>query len=334
MARPTRKKVTTALKVLTKVIESNGKYARSTKKGYLDSCKIIQCYFPDVYLKDVTPNMIKGFLNETLRNCKTKGKLKGYSTKTREHVSLMLNKLFQLYVDNNELRQNPYAISTISVDFYDDKKFVYPYSIDELYRLLDVAGSDGVVQSFIVGVEEGLRTSEILGIVTSGFDKENQRLQIKRAIVLGEVKMPKTKYSKRHISLSNLSTKILSKIIELGETCRKDYSIDNKNYSEEFFFSNPKTNQPWNDSMEYYRSLKKYFALANVDYRGSQPARHTFVNRSVENGIEKADVADHIGQSSVKVLERNYLHWTANIRGSNHFKQRRDLISLEHRYAA
>ncbi|MEZ8867883.1 tyrosine-type recombinase/integrase [Vibrio splendidus] len=294
----------------------------------MDAIKRIEKHFPNIYIKDVTAMMIDDFLNKTLCNCGTEGKLHGYSTKSREHTSQMLNKLFQYYVNKGELSSNPYKAGTITLKNNNDKKFIRPYTTEELLKLHSVRTEDGVVQSFIVGCEEGLRPSEILGCITSGFNPKMRRLQIQRAIVKNEIKEPKTDYSKRHIEISSLSVSLLSELLVQGKVVKHEYKLGSQNSTDTFFFTNPATGEVWKNSSDYYKALKPYFKRAGVEYRGSQPARHTFVNRSVETGCDKRDVADHIGQSNAKVLVKNYLHWSSNLRGSSQFRQQRERASL------
>ncbi|WP_261836682.1 tyrosine-type recombinase/integrase [Vibrio ishigakensis] len=316
---------------LRKKIDEDDSLTTSTKKGYFDAILIVErhCPFLDEYVKNVTASMLNSFLNETLKRCKTSRNSKvGYAKKTRKHVLLMLKKVFELYLESRDLKSSPFNEGKIKVKGANDQKYVHPYSRDELLKLSARATDDFVVQSFILASEEGLRTGEIFGATVSGFDPEEQTLKIKYSIVGGELKQPKTEKSIRVISLTELSTKILKQQLLQGKTCKMTFMTRDGEVTEDFFFVAPTTQQPWKSSVQYYHALSKYFELANVEFRGSKVARHTFVNNSINAGMRKVDVADHCGQTSVKVMESNYLLWQNNIRGGLAFKEQRNTSSL------
>ncbi|MFA0052688.1 tyrosine-type recombinase/integrase [Vibrio breoganii] len=329
MTRQTSVKMPTAIHKIMCIIEENKKSLKpSTVKGYLDAAKIILKYYPDVCLKDATPNDISEFLNTKLCGVTIASGKVGYATKTRKHVHFILNMVFNHYCADRKLRSNPFREASISVVEFEQKKQIEPYTTDELIKLSSLRTGDGIVEKFLLDCCLGNRGSESTGAILSAVDLDKKTLQIGQSAVMGQVGAPKTFSSKRTIRLPDFAVKILAEQIVNSPLCSMSYELQGERRNEQFLFCNPKTKQIWQNSSAYYRALRYYFEKAGVTYRGCLPSRHTFVSRALDLDANREAVADHLGHvkrnghsSTTSVLDAHYADWRKSLRGTYELQQ-------------
>jgi integrase len=364
LKRLTRKQLYTVINQRQKQIRNQrdaGLIARSTEKGIQTALETFKRTFPtERFVKDLEGVDFDHYFNTTLLNIKTefenkadmrahklgeaakpsnsnKKSYEGYADKTRQHIRSAVKDMFADLVAKGELRVNPIEKMSQPVRSVGNFTATKAYTTDEIKRLMDVRSEDGVVQAFLVGCEEGLRVSEVLALTAGNYCKSESTYKVTHAIVLGEMKETKTTESKRHITLSKLSCLIFNEIIDNGELLEYSHPMvvegDEVECTNQFFFYNKDTDKYWWDSTHIYRALKPYFKLANVEFRGMQPCRHSFVNRAIESDREEKDVAAHIGHTNVHTLKKHYLSWEVNLRGSKDFRESRNEESMYHFYA-
>lgn len=148
-------------------------------------------------------------------------------------------------------------------------------------------------------------------------DWKNKKLYVRRACVLDVYKCPKTTDSVRDVDLNPLAISILKSQLKLtGKRRRKPVNVlqrDNKTLKQEslnFIFVNTKTNQPFTDAKEFTeRFFKNYLIAASVRHRGVGQLRHTFASQCVTAGINKEWLAQQMGHSDTKMIDRHYGKW-------------------------
>ena len=171
--------------------------------------------------------------------------------------------------------------------------------------------------AYILMLNTGLRTGELLGVLNSDIDLERRTLTVRQGVketskrvkteaVPGrEVKVgkPKTASSKRTIPLNNTA-------IEMIRALRKEryFGEDTPLVPDE----NGDYTRPVNFRKRYYRILK----AAGIEQKGLHSLRHTFATRLV-NGAKQADgsirsltprqVADLLGHSTSQITEMYYV---------------------------
>ncbi len=295
----------------------------TTIRGYQDGLIIIQKYYEDKKLKDITAAEIKTFLNETLLTIRLEksGNKVGYSTKTRINVRLMLMKLFAHFCSLGELRLNPFIGTTINVVDREDMQETESYTLSELEELAQVRDGDGVVEKMLFDAEMMCRVAESSAITTDSVDLKRGIWYIDKALVGGEIVSPKTNCSKR------------AERIATGKTVTHTYTLKGETKTSEFVFFNPKTNKVWGNNSRLYRASRKYAERAGVKFRGNRPMRKTGVENLTdryeeltEAGHEFSNIPDHealqaliqnhIGHATDSTISRHYQNWKKNIRTS------------------
>ncbi len=171
--------------------------------------------------------------------------------------------------------------------------------------------------AYILMLNTGLRTGELLGLINSDIDLNNKTLQVQRAVKTinkrtgteldggKDIKVgkPKSATSKRTVPLNNTAIEMIQKL------------------RDEFYFGedaplvcdeNGNFTKPVNLRKRYYRILK----AAGIEIKGLHSLRHAFATNLV-NGTKQADgtiralsprqVADLLGHSTSQITEAYYV---------------------------
>jgi len=169
-----------------------------------------------------------------------------------------------------------------------------PFNEQEIEAILNVLeGDDKNLIQF--AFETGLRTSELIGLQWQDIDFDKKRLYVRRAIVRGQTKEPKTKRGVRTVDLNDKAIQAL-----------KDQQ---KNKHELYVFYDKKNSCPLNDKKIRENIWKKALAKAGVEYREPYQTRHTFASRHLSNGKPILWVSYQMGHSNPNMTTSRYARW-------------------------
>ncbi len=172
-----------------------------------------------------------------------------------------------------------------------------PFTLDEVQAILDVA--EGQVRHlFQFAFFTGLRTSELIAIEWSDVNQDQNIAHIRRAVVLGQVKRPKTVSGERDILLLPPALDALK--AQQPFTRFKGNRI----------FYNPKTQTPWASDepirLQFWKPLLK---RAGVRYRQPYNTRHTYASMMLTAGENPMWVAHQMGHSDWGMIRKVYGRW-------------------------
>jgi len=170
---------------------------------------------------------------------------------------------------------------------------------------------------FLLGVLTGLRISELIGLTWECIDFVNASLLVNKCRVLGDYKVPKTKGSLRHVELNKHALALLKKQFALTGSRKatqiKVLQTDNKSRKKmlvQHVFVNTKTNKPFIDSKQFGKTFfTPFLQTANVKHRGAGQSRHTFASQSLTAGISKEWLAQQLGHTGTKMIDKHYGRW-------------------------
>lgn len=260
---------------------------------------------------------------------------KGYAYTTVKKIHGILNEYFKFLVEQEYIEKNPMR----SVPMIKRQNFfaaqgkenlptsdtITVFTDEEIQRFKDECkrtwgtGKRLYQQSavYILMLNTGLRTGEVLGLKNSDIDLKNRVMHIQRAvkevqnrdgveIESGreiEVGKPKSATSKRDVPLNNTAVEAI------------------KELRAEFYFgedsplicdSKGNFTKPSNLRKRFYRILDG----AKIEHKGLHSLRHTFATNLV-NGVKQPDgtvkclspreVADLLGHSTSEITERYYV---------------------------
>ena len=276
---------------------------------------------------DITSADIKNLLNYWMN--------KGYAYTTVKKAYVVLNEYFRyLYREelipknsmaNVEMIKKSNFLSAQNKENLPTNETVTVFTAEEIEKFKEECfkcwgtGKRMYQQSaaYILMLNTGLRTGELLGLLNSDIDLENRTLAIRQGVkevsrrngaefTSGrEIKIgkPKSTASKRTVPLNKTA-------IEMIEELRREsyYGENTPLVSDE----NGGYTRPVNFRKRYYRILKS----AGIEQKGLHSLRHTFATNLV-NGIKQADgtiksltprqVADLLGHSTSQITELYYV---------------------------
>ena len=176
-----------------------------------------------------------------------------------------------------------------------------PFSLDEVRKIL-AAAERQVLNFFQFAFFTGLRTSELIAIEWSDVELDKSVAHIRRAIVLGQTKRPKTVSSERDVVLLEPAIEALK--AQQPITRFKAGRI----------FYNPKTGKPWaKDEQIRNGAWKPIMKRAGVRYRSAYNTRHTYASMMLTAGENPMWVAHQMGHSDWGMIRKRYGRWIPDI---------------------
>ena len=276
---------------------------------------------------DINSADIKNLLNYWMN--------KGYAYTTVKKAYVVLNEYFRYLYREELISKNPMAnvemikksnfLSAQNKENLPTNETVTVFTAEEIEKFKEECfkcwgtGKRLYQQSaaYILMLNTGLRTGELLGLLNSDIDLENKTLTVRQGVkevsrrngvefTSGrEIKIgkPKSTASKRTVPLNRTA-------IEMIEELRREayYGENTPLVADE----NGDYTRPVNFRKRYYRILK----AAGIEQKGLHSLRHTFATNLV-NGIKQSDgsiksltprqVADLLGHSTSQITELYYV---------------------------
>ncbi len=276
---------------------------------------------------DIKASDIKNLLNYWMN--------KGYAYTTVKKAYVVLNEYFRYLYREELIQKNPMAnvdmikksnyLSAQNKENLPTNETVTVFTAEEIEKFKAEAFStfkDGKPKyqqaaAYILMLNTGLRTGELLGLLNSDIDLENKILTVRQGVkeisrrdgadfTSGrELKIgkPKSAASMRTVPLNKTAIEMIEKLrmeAYFGENTPL-VCDENGNYT-----------RPVNFRKRYYRILK----AAGLETKGLHSLRHTFATNLV-NGIKQSDgtiksltpkqVADLLGHSTSQITELYYV---------------------------
>ena len=213
------------------------------------------------------------------------------SNKRINNVLVPLRAIYGEAMEDELISKNPLArIKNLNVVTREPQPF-NDAEIQAIYGELE--GNDLNLITF--AFETGLRTSELIALQWEDVDLDNKRIYIRRAIVRGQTKQPKTRSGIRTIELSKQAVDALLNQQKLAV--------------KGFVFFDTKTKKELNDKKIRERIWKNALKKAGVQYREPYQTRHTFASRHLSNGKPIIWVSLQMGHSNPNMTTSRYARW-------------------------
>jgi len=288
---------------------------------YLDENESENAYSSFVSNKSKVKNLVKVFGKREISDIKHseiknwKRKVKKLSNKTiNDHFSI-LRKIFKTAINDGVITINPMQdIETLPVHKVEPN----PFEKSELVALINTdTNCVSEKNALFLGVLTGLRACENLALSWDCVDFDKGVIQVNKAVVLGNYKLPKTKESIRTVELSAHAIKILKNQFEItGHLKNRVIRVlqkDNKTkikQSVQHVFVSTVSNKPFRDVKEFSTTFFTGFLLkSGVKKRGANQVRHTFASQSLIAGISMEWIRLQMGHTSTKMIEDHYGKW-------------------------
>lgn len=188
---------------------------------------------------------------------------------------------------------------------------VDPLLPDEVEKILAAAATKPALQNLIAfALATGLRTSELLALRWQNCHLPQRTVLVCEALVMGQLKTPKTAGSKRYVELDDAAVAALTNQYEITGLQVGDGGL---------VFLNPTNDRPWHERT-LHDHWRKTLINAGVRHRKAYQTRHTYATRQISQGKNVWWIARQMGHNSPKMLFDHYGAYVAEY--ENLHKQR------------
>lgn len=280
--------------------------------------KNIQPVIGEMCISDVKPMHCKSVLNQMMEK---------YAGSTIRQTYIAMGTMFRSAVKNDIIEKHPMdgVRYTKPVRAASDHRFL---TIEEQQKFLEVAKSSHNYQQYVLILETGLRTGELIGLTWDAIDFSKRTLTVNKTMEFRYKQKywragpPKTSTSYRTIPLTNTAYEILKELYDTKDTQKKSKDlaqvltyIDRRSgksanlVMSNLVFINFRTGLPAKNS-SYDTHLYKLCEKAGIEPFSMHTLRHTYATRAIESGMQPKVLQQLLGHASIQTTMDTYVHVT------------------------
>lgn len=244
----------------------------------------------------------------------------GYSFSTIHTIRSVLKPAFELAVEDDAVRRNPFAFTLNGVISNDSEKRK-AISAEEKKRLLTFLENDECGRKYydvvVILLGTGLRISELCGLTKADVDFEGGRIQVNKQLLRGRMsgvsrlilEAPKSACGVRYIPMLDRAViGAFQRVIQERKSPKVEYIVGG--YSGFLFLDKdgtPKTAVAFEHALS--RLMKKYNELHGDTLKVTPHIlRHTFCTELISAGMDISSVSYLMGHANVSTTLSVYTH--------------------------
>lgn len=260
---------------------------------------IIQPFFNDILLKDVTPYILQTFINNIYAKY-----AKSTSKRNVTSVKAVLNEAYRL----KEINENPcdFVKSPVAKDSKTQVK--EPFSKEECKYVIENLEGKYFEIPFLLMLTMGLRAGEVCGLKWEDIDFNKNTISINRVLITVKsqkiFKEPKTDGSIRTLSAPSELIKKLKKL-KLKHSEYKLAGLLESRFEDLVCFTTVLT--PWSSGRlnEVFRDFCKKYDIRQIRLHD---LRHTHATMLVLSGTDFKTISTRLGHKDIKITLNRYSH--------------------------
>lgn len=283
------------------------KKATSTVVNYVSKARHVEARLGKKRIVDVSKSDLELFQAHLLKS--------GLSPKTVNDIFTVVRGVWSDAFGDGIIKSNPLDRIT-NIDTDADIEHADPFTRQEI-DLIAAADPDRAadVRMILFNCWAGLSLSEIVALAVEDVDLDAGTVRVRRALVVGEYKVPKERARVRTIELIDPALELLreavadaakSSPIQIAVTQRDN--VTTRRETIHLLFRNSVSGLPWNGksvSTWFTAHLKK----AGVRHRGANQCRHTFASQALSSYVPVEWVARQLGHTDTTMVRKHYGRW-------------------------
>lgn len=296
--------------------------AANTRRNYNERyTRNIKPIIGKMKLKDVKPMHCTKILNSMDDD---------YAGATIYQTYITLGTMFKSAKLNGKIKTHPLdgVKFSKSVKAVDDIKYL---TIEEQRKFLEAAKRSHNYYQYVLLLETGLRTGEMIGLTFDNIDWEKRTLTVEKTMEFRYKRQqfwvagpPKTKAGYRTIPLTNRAYEVLAQLYAEKDTRkqspqldtvleyvdkRKDQKQKRQFNMKDLVFINFRTGMP-NKNSSYDTHLYKLCDEAGIKRFCMHALRHTYATRAIESGMQPKTLQKLLGHALLATTMNRYVHVT------------------------
>jgi len=281
--------------------------ASSTVINYVSKAVHVENKFGKRRIVDISKSDLELFQAQLLKQ--------GLAPKTVNDIFTVVRGVWADAFGDGILKTNPLErVSNIGADT--DQEHADPFSREEIV-LIGTADPERLADTrmIVFNCWAGLSLSELIAVAAEDVDLEAGTVQIRRALVVGEFKVPKERSRVRVVELIDPALELMSEIIAAARnepvteiTVIQRDNITSKKQNVTFLFRSSTSGLLWNG-----KTLSNWFTAhlkkAEVRHRGPNQCRHTFASQMLSSYVPVEWVARQLGHADTTMVRKHYGRW-------------------------
>lgn len=161
----------------------------------------------------------------------------------------------------------------------------------------------------------GLSLSELIGLAAEDVDLQAGLVHVRRALVVGEFKVPKERSRVRVVELIDPALELMREIVAAAKEAQAEEitviqrdNITSKKMKVTFLFRSSTSGLLWSG-----KTLSNWFTAhlkkAEVRHRGANQCRHTFASQMLSSYVPVEWVARQLGHADTTMVRKHYDRW-------------------------